>query len=262
MIKSHPSVFLKFAFFAILIIIFQNSFAQSVLLVKANTDVYDSYKENKISLLKIKEETWVNFKGRYGQYFKISNYFGQDKLYPIGVFEGFVNINAILDTLSRDEYENIDDYNFDRNLTKGQKTTLILSENPGMNYDIENYFIGMNKSDLNANPASSMSLANFMYKIDTKFNRQNILSQIRLTGPDEDALAVDEIIKKQVYELHRFLEDKYGKTFKTSVYPSFLEIEENQIFNIASWRASGKLIHLGVGEHNDLYYSIASITAE
>ena len=262
MIKSHPPFILKFAFLAILIIMIQNSFAQSVLLVKANTDVFDSYKENKISLLKIKEETWVNFKGRYGQYFKISNYFGQDKLYPIGVFEGFVNINAILDTLSRDEYENMDDQIIDRNLAMDLKPNPKSSEHPRMNFDIENYFIGMNKSDFNSNPASSTSLKNFKFKIDTKFNRQNILIQIRLTGPDEDALGVDDIIKKQVYELHRFLEDKYGKPFKTSGYPSFLEIEEDQTYNTASWRAAGKLIHLGIGEHNDLFYSIASITAE
>lgn len=252
----------KLVYIIIFVFIGQNAFSQSVLLLKANTDVYDSPNDNKILKVKFKEETWVNYKGRYGQYFKISNYFGKDKLYPIGIIEGFVNINSVLDTISRDEYENYDKPNEDFIFTNNQNTTPVQPVSPSVNYDIENYFLGMKKADLSSNPVSSTSLSKFVYKIDTKFNTQNVLYHIRLTGADEDAMAIDEIIKNQVNELQIFLENKYGRPFKTSNYPSFLEIEENQIFNVASWRTSGKLINLGIGEHDDLYYSIATIVAE
>jgi len=262
MIKSHLLGIPQLVYLIILIFISQNAFSQSVLLLKANSDVYDNPNDNKILKVKVKEETWVNYKGRYGQYFKISNYFGKDKLYPIGIFEGFVNINSVLDTISRDEYENYDKSSEDFIFTDNQNSTPIQSVSPSVNYDIENYFIGMNKTDLSSNPVSSTSLSKFVYKIDTKFNTQNVLYHISLTGADEDAMAIDEVIKNQVNELQIFLENKYGRPIKTFNYPSFLEIEENQIFNVASWRTSGKLINLGIGEHDDLYYSIASIVAE
>ena len=86
-------------------IICSGLYAQSVLLISANTTVYDNFREDKIAKLKLDEDTWVNYKGRYGDYFKISNFFGKDEYYPRGIIEGYVSINTVLDTASREDYE-------------------------------------------------------------------------------------------------------------------------------------------------------------
>lgn len=244
-------------FLLILLIFLQHALqAQSVLLISSNTEVYDSYKDNKIRKLKLDADTWVNYKGKFGDYFKVSNYFGKDEYYPIGIFDGYVNINSVLDTVTREEYSALNLSNQSLNsISLPEATNYDSPTKTVISPDIDNYFIGMPKTDALAIGKSSVNLRNRNYTIQLKFNAQDMLSRLELSGKSENALAVEDVIKSQIKDLELIMNTQYGNPEVTITYPSFLEIEENKIYELIKWTVTGKAIILGIGEKNDLYYS-------
>ena len=238
-----------------------SAFAQSVLLLQSKTNVYDNYTESRIVLLNLKEETWVNYKGKNGDFIKISNYFGKEEFYPNGVFEGYVHIKSILDTSTRKEYKNL--------IAAIPLTTSISIESVQNSsqpesissiYDIDKYYLGMSEKDTGSAHRSSINLYGYDYKINLHFNASRILSKIELTGKREDAMAVDESIKNQIIQLKNMLTKKNGLPGKSTPYPSFLELEEEKVTNVAIWKLTKKNIYLGIGETNDLYYPRVTFT--
>ena len=253
---SQPIKFQHTFVLILLFLIHHSVQAQSVLLIRPNTEVYDSYKDNKIRKLTLDADTWVNYKGKFGEYFKVSNYFGKGEYYPIGIFEGYININSVLDTVTREEYSALNLPNQPlNNISIPEATNFESPPKATGSPDIDNYFIGMPKTNALATGKSSVNLGNNNYTIVLKFNAQDMLSSIELSGSSEDALAVDGVLKSQIKELESIMNKHYGNPKITKTYPSFLEIEENKIYELINWSVTGKAIILGIGEKNDLYFS-------
>ena len=252
---SHPIQRIGLIMLFLILVLVQKSFTQSLLLIKSDAIVYDTYKEEKIMKLRLKNEMWVNYKGKHGDFIKISNYFGKDQEYPIGIFDGYVSIYSVLDTATREDY-------YQLQLADAPSIEIIDTPAPAKkssSADIGKFYIGMLKSDALALSTSSFTLGKNRYGIDLSFSEQDLLSTLMLTGKPEDALAVDSSIKQQVDELKAMLRRKYGIPIKSNTYPSFLEIEIDKIFDVAMWILPGKSVRLGVGEKNDLYYAVVAI---
>jgi len=255
MCLPHPVKNFGFFILTFVIINIQISHAQSLLLIKSNTKVYDTYNDERMVKLKLNDELWVNYQGKQGDFIKISNYFGKDQNYPDGIFTGYVTITSVLDTASRDDYHQLQ-------LTTRSEVAFIevqAEEPKSIATDIGDYYIGMSKNDALAIERSSLVLGKNKYGVDLTFSKVNDLSEVTIKGESEDALAVDGNIKQQIKELDAILQRKYGKPSKTFAYPSFLEIETNNIFRVASWILPRKTVMLGIGEKNDLYYSVVKI---
>ena len=238
------------------------AFGQSILLISSGTSIYDNYKEEKAVKIKLTEDTWVNYKGRYGDFFRISNFFGKDKNYPYGIYDGYVSIVSVLDTATREEYEKIATLSVEPTSdgtiigsSKNNENPVTPEVKTSIAYDIDNLFIGMHKSQAITVGRPSFEIADNNFKIDLRFDQSNLLSEIRLSGDAKDALAVDGFIKKQTEELINYSITQFGKMSGTNTYPSLLEINENEIYSVATWVLSGKKITIGVGEKDDLYYS-------
>ena len=242
--------------FFLSLIINSQLLAQSVLLISANTSVYDSYKEDKIVIIKLKEDTWVNYKGKYDDYFKISNFFGKDEYYPMGIFEGYVNINSVLDTASREEFENYIQPNLVvENFTVNSEPGLPQPNTSPSRLDIDNYYLGMSENDALAIGRTTLKIESYNYQIELHYTSTKMLSVIELQGEKKDALAVDGLLKSQIEELRIFLQEKYGNPSTLINYPSFLELEEGKTYNVATWLLPGKRITLGLTENNNLFHS-------
>ena len=244
---------------AILFIIFLtfSVCAQSVLLVSSNTNVYDTYKEQKVVILKLEKDTWVNYKGKYGNFFKISNFFGKDEYYPNGIFEGYVNINSVLDTSTRKEYKSHISIKPVQNLDANHEQHLLQLETSPKSFEIEGYYLGMSQKDAISANSSSLQLSGHNYEIILHFNSLNILSSIEINGESEDAMAVDTSIKNQVYQLKKYITEKNGNPSESKNYPSFLELDDAKVNSVEIWDLPVKSIFLGIGEKDDLYYPSA-----
>lgn len=237
--------------------------AQSILLISSGTKVYDNVGDDKVVKLNVKEDTWVNYKGRYGNYFKISNFFGKDRTYPGGVFDGFVSITSVLDTAAREEYDDllssgilITTSDTESDVQNSAKTTPPkIQARPNINYDVDKFYLGMAKAEAIALNKSLIQIGKSTYNIALTFNQNSTLTEMAISGDSKDALAVEGFIKQQTEELLEAVKDQFGKSQKSSVYPSFLEIVENKIYSIAEWSLPAKTIVIGVGEKDDLYYS-------
>ena len=257
---SQPIKHILFLTFLLLILLTIEIQAQSILLISSGTKVYDNYNENKVAKLNLTEDTWVNYKGRYGDYFKISNFFGKDKSYPYGVYDGYVSITSVLDTATREEYETLVLENSDLLPSSNELNSPVSSviedkREIEKKFDIDRYFIGMSKSEAISNNKSSIQLGRFTYKIELKFDEANTLSEVKLIGDKKDALAVDGLLKQEIVELNEHILKEYGKPTRSNNYPSFLEIAENKIYIVSTWSLPTKNIVLGVGEKDDLFYS-------
>ena len=231
-----------------------SSFSQSVLLISSNTNVYNTYQEQKVVLLKLDEDTWVNYKGKYGGFIKISNFFGKDEYYPNGIIEGYVNINSVLDTSTRKEYKSYVLPNQQQDSSINNKQN---ARQPDVNpekYDIDRYYLGMLEKEAKSVNRNSINLLDHNYEIKLHYNSINVLAKIEICGKHEDALAVEASIKNQIDQLIILLISNNGKPNKSANYPSFLELEDGKVTNVAIWDLPGKSIFVGIGETNDLYY--------
>ena len=258
----HNLVIMKYFATILFALIYVNSSGQSIFLVKPNTNVYDSYAEDKIVKLTIKEETWVNYKGRAGEFFKVSNFFGKDKYYPIGIFEGYITINAVIDTANRAEYESLITSTNDNNYVVKTSEKTQESNALAARTDLDQYYLGMTKSDALSVRKPTYVVGNNTYKVNLEYNQNNMLSKIELSGKPEDALAVSEGIKSQADQLKSWTIEKYGKPGNSNSYPSFLEIDEGQLYETAIWNLPGKRISVGITEQNDLYFSSLVIQSQ
>ncbi|MCG8306345.1 MAG: hypothetical protein MI975_03075 [Cytophagales bacterium] len=263
MLHSQPVRHFIFPVLFCIITSTNNLSAQSILLISSGTKVYDSYKDNKVVKLDVKEDTWVNYKGKYGSYFKISNFFGKDRDYPIGIFEGYVRITSVIDTASRGEYDQLTGA-ISGTTASGAGITPPTHERTSPapspreakpTYDVDKYFVGMPKADALSGNKSEVDIGKSKYKIDLSFGRNNTLSELMLQGSPMDALAVEGPIRQQTKELIDYITHKFGKAANSHGYPSFLEIDENGLYEIASWSLPDKNISIGVGEKDDLYFS-------
>ncbi len=244
--------------FSTLIILFCINFfasAQSVLLINSNTNVYNSIDESKYVLRKIDDETWVNYKGKNGEYIKVSNFFGKDEYYPTGIFEGFVHISSVLDTSTRKEYKNLISFSDNKNLFSNvvEQDKLNIESNL-KNYDIGKLYLGMTKNNIEPGSDKSISFNGYNYNIQLSFNSKEVLTQILLSGKQEDALSVDTSIRDQIIKLKNMLIEKNGYPSQSIEYPSFLELEVDKLTSLAIWDISNKSVYLGIGESNDLYF--------
>ena len=231
-----------------------SSFSQSVLLISSNTNVYDTYQEQKVVLLKFDEDTWVNYKGKYGGFIKISNFFGKEEHYPNGIIEGYVKINSVLDTSTRKEYKSHILLNQPQDSSTLNEQSIPQLVKNAKKYDIDKYYLGMPEKDAKSVNRKSINLLDHNYEIKLHYNSTNVLSKIEIIGKQEDALAVDTSIKTQIDQLMILLISKNGKPNKSANYPSFLELEDEKVTNVAIWDLPGKSIFVGIGETNDLYY--------
>lgn len=238
-----------------LFLLFHNAYTQSILLIESDAIVYDTYKEERLMKLRLKDNLWVNYKGKQGNFIRISNYFGPDHEYPNGIFDGFVSVTSVLDTAKRKDYAE---------LQLNDSPTIEIIESPApanrtFKTDIADFYIGMSKNDALALSKSSFTLGDNRYGLDLSFSSLGRLSELILEGKAEDAMAVDSSIKQQVDELRVMLRSRYGTPIKSNPYPSFLEIEVGNTFQVATWRLPGKSVNLGVAEKNDLYYAVVSV---
>jgi len=232
-----------------------------LLLIEADTKVYDTFSENMVVKLKLKDDTWVNYKGKKGHMIKISNFFGKDQEYPSGIFSGYVAIESVLDTARREEYAELRNFSivrietYDKIESPAPRPKSFKSEGT----DIGGFYIGMPKVEALAISKPSLSIGSHRYALDLDFSTTGYLSALIVTGTQENALAVESKIKEQVDELNNLLIDKYGYPNNIESYPSFLEIESGNVFQYAYWYKSGKIVSLGIGEQNDLYYPIVKV---
>jgi len=232
-----------------------NTTAQSILLIESGTNVYNTSDEAKYVERKIDEETWVNYKGKNGEFIKISNFFGRDQYYPNGIFEGYVNINSVLDTSTRKDYKNLVVSNNKNTIsTKVVEQNVSIIESSKLSYDIGKLYLGISKKNIASGNDKYISLNGYDYNIQLSFNSSQVLTQILLTGKQEDAMAVDTSIKDQIIMLKNMLIEKNGHPSQSADYPSFLELEDENITNLATWKLDNKSVFIGIGESNDLYF--------
>ncbi len=261
MIKAHPSVIRLTLIYSIFQFIQWQATAQSVLLIRSNTTVYDSYKDDKVELLKLKEETWVNYKGKYAEFFKVSNFFGKDEYYPNGIFEGYIQINSVLDTSNRKEYKNLVLVTMPtEKITMPSETVTASSEPESLNnitteFDIENLYLGMPETDARLSSNRIIKISDYEYKIRLHYNAEKRLDKIEMSGNQEDAMAIDASIKNQIIQLKEILSEKNGAPTALKDYPNFLELDEEKVNNIYKWELPTKLILIGIGEDKALYYA-------
>jgi hypothetical protein len=240
------------------------SYSQSVLLIKSNSSVFDSYDVKKSVLATLNEDTWLNYKGIQGDFVKVSNFFGKDKLYPNGIFEGYVDIISILDTMDRQQFDDLHIFEtyeqpFSENPDSFSLIDKETTEKKKTKYDVDNYFLGMSRQEANAVGTKKINLANADYTILTSYDENNTLSKIVLKGNHQDALSVDTSIKNTISSLAKYYSELYGNPNVTNAYPSFLEIEESGITQLYIWQEVDKSILIGIGEENKLYFSTVEI---
>jgi len=238
--------------------------AQSILLIKAETEVYDTNTKTMVVKLRLKEETWVSYKGKQGNLVKISNFFGKDHEYPSGIFTGYVSVNSILDTAARSDYDELRSMSStniepDKRIESYHTSS---SQTPASPIGFGEYYLGMSRADAITIGQQTINLGTYEYDIDLKFNASGNLSALNMIGEHQNALAVDAEIKEQVIELGEILREKLGSPNMSKSYPSFLEIEPGGVFQFTFWSQNGKVISLGIGEENDLYYPIVIVAKQ
>ncbi len=236
------------------------SYSQSVLLIKSNSSVFDSYDLKKNVLKNLNEDTWLNYKGIQGDLVKVSNFFGKDKLYPNGIFEGYVYINSILDTMDREQFEDMlisETYELPFTTTADSFTLIDekTTKKKNTKYDAGDYFLGMSKEDAISVGTKKINLVNADYNIILSYNDHNSLSTIVLKGDQQNALAVDTSIKNTISSLLNYYSNIYGPPSISNEYPSFLEIEDSITSKIYIWDINDKTIVIGIGEENKMYFS-------
>jgi hypothetical protein len=120
---------------------------------------------------------------------------------------------------------------------------------------------GMTKREVERiNGNTTQQIGEFEYILTPQYTKEGKLYSLHINSQSENVTLFDTTVKKAWKNLKEILEAKYGPSEKSTRYPLFIELKNDQYQFTDTWNIESKKISLGIQAEKSRYSAAVVIT--